>query len=259
MNEAERQQRLLARLFASQHDCGDTFALHEEGERARRGLAAYRANADASAARALGTAYPTVQQLICEHDFAILAREHWRAAPPRRGDLGEWGEGLPAAIEADPRLADWPYLADCARLDWALHRCERAADEPLDAASVARLGDTDPSRLVLELRPGVAAIASCWPVALIHAAHRSDDPRVFDKVSDAIAAGQGEAVVVAREGWKAVPRTVAAAVVPWMERLGTGIDLAAALDDTPAGFDFAGWLADAIAHGWLKGIRVVAD
>jgi hypothetical protein len=259
MNEAERQRRFLARLLAATAEGGDALALHEGGERARHGHAAYRANADASAARALATAYPTVQQLVGEHDFAILARDHWRDAPPQRGDLGEWGEGFPDAIEADARLSDWPYLADCARLDWALHRCERAADATFAAASMARLGDTDPSRLVIELRPGVAAIVSRWPIALIHAAHRGDDPQAFDAVSEAIAAGRGEAVVVARDGWKAVPRTVDAPVVPWMQRLAECPDLAAALDDAPTGFDFAAWLADAIARGWLKGIRVLSD
>src|SRR5204863_65107 len=90
MNETERQRRLLERLLAAAPDA-ESLALHQRGPRALRGLQAYRANADASAARALATAFPTVQQLVGEQDFARLARDHWRACPPQRGDLGEWG------------------------------------------------------------------------------------------------------------------------------------------------------------------------
>jgi hypothetical protein len=109
--EAQRQQRLLACLLADQADAG---ALPARGPQARalRGLQAYRANADASAGRALAAALPTVQRLIGEDDFAHLARRFWRAQPPRRGDLAEWGEGFADWLAADerpvePRMSSW--------------------------------------------------------------------------------------------------------------------------------------------------------
>ncbi|HJV63210.1 MAG TPA: putative DNA-binding domain-containing protein, partial [Albitalea sp.] len=116
-DEAERQRRLVASLLAARADI-EGLPLRESGARALRGLRAYRANADASAARAMASAFPTVQMLIGEEDFAQLAREFWRAAPPLRGDLGEWGDGLADWIASHAQLAAWPYLADCARLDW---------------------------------------------------------------------------------------------------------------------------------------------
>ena len=256
--ESERQQRLLEALLAAEADAG-TLPVRERDTRALRGLQAYRANADASAARALATALPTVQMLVGEDDFALLARAFWRAAPPQRGDLGEWGEGFAAFVEADARLAEWPYLADCARLDWALHCCERAADNRFDADSIARLGDTDPSRLVLELAPGIAVIASPWPIAMVHAAHRSEDPRAFDAVRQAIGQRQGEAVVVAREGWKALPRVVHCATASWMQAVAQGATLADALAQAAEGFDFGAWLSTALSSGWVKGIRVLPD
>ena len=72
MNEAERQQRLLASLLAAHADIA---SLDTRGSSARalRGLQAYRANADASAARALATAFATVQSLIGDDDFAQRA------------------------------------------------------------------------------------------------------------------------------------------------------------------------------------------
>jgi hypothetical protein len=256
--EAQRQQRLLACLLADQADAG---ALPARGPQARalRGLQAYRANADASAGRALAAALPTVQRLIGEDDFAHLARRFWRAQPPRRGDLAEWGEGFADWLAADERLVDWPYLGDCARLDWALHACERAADVELDAGSMSRLGDTDPSRLVLVLAPGLALIDSRWPIARIRAAHHDPDEGAFERVREAIEAGQREAVLVARHGWKAVATVVAPADAQWMQSLLAGHDLGRALEAAPEGFDFGAWLAGALQAGWVKAIQVRPD
>ena len=258
MNEAERQRRLIESLFASRADA-QALPTRESGARALRGLQAYRANGDASAARALATAFPTVQMLLGEENFEHLAREFWRADPPVHGDLGDWGDTLPVWIAQHAGLAEWPYLADCARLDWALHCCERAEDAALDAASIPRLGDTDPSRLVLLLMPGTALVESAWPVAAIHAAHRSQDEQAFDAVRAAIAQQRGEAVLVSRQGFKAVPQVVDAGTARWTQRLLAGDDLATAIEHAAAGFDFGNWLTQALQSNWVKGIRVLPD
>jgi hypothetical protein len=257
MNEGERQQRFVERLLADVADA-QGLAVRERGARALRGLQAYRDNTDASAARALAAAFPTVRLLVGEHDFALLARDHWRAAPPQRGDLGAWGDAYADALRGDPRLADFPYLADCARLDWALFQCERAADATLDAASMTRLADTDPARLVFETMPGVALVHSPWPIAQIHAAHHAGASD-FAAARAAIASRRGETVLVARSGWKARVHVLDAVTARWMQSLRDGADLARALDAAGPAFDFGAWLADAIGHGVLKGIRVLVD
>ena len=255
--EKERQRRLVDGLLSATAD-PSALPTREAGARALRGLQAYRANADASAERALATAFATVKMLLGDDDFRQLAREFWRAAPPQRGDLGEWGEALPDWIAAHPQLAEWPYLADAARLDWALHRCERAADDTPERASLARLGDTDPAQLAVQFMPGVALVESGWPIGLIHRAHHVDG-KLFDALRDAIAARRGEAVLVARAGWKAVPFTLDPATAAWTRQLLEGGDLGSALAAAGDGFDFAGWLATALQSNWLKGIRRLGD
>lgn len=238
--EARRQTELLAALLGP--------APHV----AAPGLHAYRAHAHAAAERALAAACPTVGALLGPEDFARLAREFWHAHPPLRGDLGEWGDALPAWIEAHPGLAEWPYLADCARLDLALHRCERAADASPDPASLALLAATEPARLHLRALPGVAVITSRWPLASIHAAHTDGDERLFDRARDRLRAGEGEAVVVARAGWRGAVHAVDAAGAAFLQAVLDGADLAHALDAAGDGFDFAGWLAHALRGRWLK-------
>ena len=247
--EERRQFELLAAISAPRADAS-----------APAGLRAYRANAHASAERALAAACPTVQALLGDADFAQLAREFWHAEPPRRGDLGEWGDALPPWIDAHPGLAAWPYLADCARLDLALHRCERAADALFDAASLALLSTAEPARLRLCPMPGVQALASRWPLASIHAAHaaRSDDG-LFALARERIEQGQGEAVVVARTGWRSVVHPIDGPGLAFMQALAREADLAQALDAAGEGFDFAAWLGAALRGGWLKEVAPVGD
>ncbi len=247
--ESRRQQQLLAALARR----GEPPALREEGRRAERGLAAYRANASALAERALAAACPTVQAMLGEDDFAALARAFWRDHPPQCGDLGEWGGELSGWIAAQPGLAEWPWLADSAWLDLALHRCERAADAQPELASLALLGEADPADIGLQLMAGLAVHVSPFPIATIHAAHRSHAPEAFAPVRAALAAGQGEAVCVSREGWRAVVQGLAADEAAFMDALLRGASLAAALEAAGEGFNFGAWLQRAIASSWLKG------
>ena len=254
--EAERQRRLVEGILAPRADAA-SLPTRESGARALRGLQAYRVNATASAERALAAAFPTVQQLVGAEDFEHLAQDYWRVDPPTRGDLAEWGAGFPSWLGAHEQLQDWPYLADCARLDGALHRCERSADHELNAESVARLGDTDPSRLAAVFAPGLAVIESRWPIASIHRAHH--EGASFDDVRAAIDAQRGESVIVYRRGWKAVFTEVDAATATWTRHLLEGCDLATAIAQAGEGFDFTAWLTAALASNWLKEIRVLAD
>jgi hypothetical protein len=256
--EAERQRALMARLLAPRADANG-LPTRESGARALRGLQAYRVNADASAARALGTAFPTVRTLVGDEDFEQLAREFWRAAPPQRGDLGEWGAALADWLQAHPQLSAWPYLGDCARLDWALHRCERAADDGFDAESIVRLGDTEPEQLRLDLVASLALVESVWPIGMILDAHRRADAAALAVVRDALARPSGESVLVARRGWRGEAQVVDAATATWTRALLAGDSLAAALAAAGEAFDFTAWLTQAIQAGWLKGIRVTRD
>lgn len=266
VSEADRQRVLLAALWSAEAVPAASLLPCREGPvSVVRGLTTYRANAAAHAARTLEAAYPTVQALIGADDFRRLAREHWLHAAPACGDLAEWGGALGDWLEAHPVLTDWPYLGDCARLDWAVHGAERAADAAFDAESIARLGDTEPRRLHLELRPGVAVIASRWPLVMLHEAHRQADPAsALDAVRDALHGGVAESALVARAGWRAQVHRVDAATAAWTARLLAGDSLTEALGavaglaDGPA-FDLSAWLVTALREGWLKGIRVEAD
>lgn len=259
--EAQRQRDLVAGFeLAGSTPCD--LRLGESGVRAERGLEAYRANAEAIADRALGAVFATLRNMLGAVDFKHLAREFWRAAPPQCGDLGEWGRHFPSWVGAHAASADWPCLADCARLDLALHLNERAADAVLDAASLARLETHDPERLRLELMPGVGLICSAWPIATIHHAHQvgaDEAAAAFQAVREAFAARSAERVLVARQGWRAVLHRLDGPEAAWTQSVLGGASLGAALGQATEGFDFASWLGRALRGSWLKGVAVAGD
>jgi hypothetical protein len=258
LREAQRQSALLAALFGAEPSPDAVLA--EQGERRRRGLAAYRANAATLAERALAASYPTLQHLVGAEDFAALARALWRQHPPRRGDLAQWGCELPEFIETERSLDPWPYLADCARLDAAVARCEAAADAALERDTLALLAEHAPERLRLVLLPCIQLLRSGWPIATLHAAHRTaDDDDAIERARVALALRQGEAVLVARAGWRAEPCVLDDASWRWCAALAAGASLATALAAAGDGFDFQAWLLRALQQGWLLRAEPISD
>ena len=255
-HEAQRQALLLRTLWRRSPDGVLAGWLRDAPARAARGLSAYRSNGAALAARSLGAAFPTVAQLVGAESFEALAAAFWRAHPPVRGDLAEHGAGLPEFIAADAQLADVPWLADSARLDWAVHRAEASADADEPPVGLERLGTDDPATLCLCLRPGVALVASRWPVATLWQAHRSTADDRFQAVRDALAEGRAEAALVWREGWRAQVAPLPPADAAFTRTLLAGQPLLPALDAAGADFAFEPWLLDALRHGRLAAVQM---
>jgi hypothetical protein len=263
--EAIRQQTLLRALWGQEGGGGGPSAaalLQGSPARIERGLQAYRVNAAGLAARALAAAYPTIAQLLGDEPMSALARALWRARPPVRGDIGQWGEALPEFIAACPDLAGEPYLPDVARLDWAVHAAESAADAPPSADGVppglVRLGHADPAALRLQLAPGAAVVASAHPAVTIWLAHRSDAEDRLEPARAALARGQGEYGFVWRAGWRAQVAPIGAPAVAFVGAVLRAASLEAALAAAGAGFDFEAWLIEALRRGWLAAVATLA-
>jgi hypothetical protein len=251
--EALRQQMLLRALWGDARP-GVVAGWLRDGPRVARGLAAYRANAGAAAERALAAVYPTVQQLLGEESFAALARACWLRHPPTAGDLGLWGDALPAFIADAETLAEEAYLPDVARLEWAVHSAERAADAA-PPQGLERLGSDDPAALCLRLAPGTALVDSGHPVVTIWQAHRSTAADRFAPVRAAFEAGTGECALVAREGWRATVRALPPDEARFTQAVLAGRSLAAALAAAGDGFAFEPWLIAALQQQGLAAVQ----
>lgn len=256
--EALRQQMLVRAIW---HDARAAVVggwLRGAPQAWRRGLQVYQANSGALAERALAAAFPTVAQLVGPESFAALARAYWHRAAPLRGDIAEWGGTLPTMIAGDAQLASEPYLADVARLDWAVHEAERAADDAAEPEGLDLLAQADPAHLRLMFRAGTQLVVSAHPVVSIWQAHRGGaegDDR-FAAARQALAAGRGETAFIVRSGWKAVVTALAEVDTAFTQALLAGRLLGAALQDAPAGFDFEAWLIRQLRAGSLAAVRI---
>ena len=257
--ERERQQALMNSLLRHDEEALQGW-VSDAAARRQRGMQAYQANAGASAERALAASFPTVQALVGEESFAAMARAFWHANPPLRGDLAWFGEALPAFIADSEQLADVPYLPDVARLDWLLALVERAADGKADAATLNLLAEADPSELCIELMPGVAVLASAYPVVSLWLAHQSGDEAATHRanVRNALATGEGEHALVERAGWRGSALAVDAASARWTSSLMRGDTLSRALTEAGDGFGFEQWLVQALQRGWLMRVKQLA-
>jgi hypothetical protein len=95
----------------------------------------------------------------------VLARRFVIAEPPRVPILAMFGSDFPGFLAEQPELADRPWLAELARLEWVMHLLRMAPDVPEFTAS--RLAAIPPSQLqsmVLKVRPTFLPFASRWPV-----------------------------------------------------------------------------------------------
>lgn len=136
-----------------------------------RRFAVYRNNIAVGQAEALAASFPAVRALVGEDFFAALAAVYRRASPPRGPVLAEWGADFGDFLEGFPPVAELPYLADVARVEFARLTALHAADAT--ALPIAALGAVTADQmpeLRLRLHPSVHLIDSAWPVVSLRAA-----------------------------------------------------------------------------------------
>lgn len=251
---AAQQQALLALLFDwPSHDALKNIAVYADCTWAR-GQKVYQSNGHALSRNALCAAYPVLAQLLGNESFEALARALWHAGPPLRGDAAQWGGALAEFVCASDQLADEPYLADVARLEWALHCAASAADGQADAASFALLAEHNPANIYLQLSPGCATLCSGWPVVSIIHAHLQPTPGLT-QVGQFIRDRVGQDALVWRNGLRPLLRQAQAGEAVFVAALLAGQTLGAALDQAPA-LDISAWLPMAVQTGLLLAVRL---
>jgi hypothetical protein len=115
---------------------------------------------------ALRISYPAVRKLVGDDFFEGTARAFVDAHPPRSAYLNEYGEAFAGFLAQFPPAASVPYLADVARLEWAVNVALYAENAPvLDAAKLATLGEhTD---LSFVPHPSVSLVKTAYPANAI--------------------------------------------------------------------------------------------
>lgn len=139
-------------------------------------LEVYRNNARETFHKTLAVTYPVVQRIVGELCFRGLARSYQREFPSRGGDLGGYGAELSMLFEIYYRDTDFAYLADVARLEWAIAEAETAAEGmPFDVMGLAAVPSDDCAALRFALCAPVRLVGSRFPIFTIWQANQSED------------------------------------------------------------------------------------
>jgi hypothetical protein len=93
------------------------------------GMKVYRGNLVFGMLQALKDTYPFCLALLGENNFNFLGREYIYRHPSTRPDLTHYGESLGDFLSGRPEIKAWPFLADVAKLEWALDRAFYAPGE----------------------------------------------------------------------------------------------------------------------------------
>jgi hypothetical protein len=93
------------------------------------GMKVYRSNLIFGMLQALKDTYPFCLALLGENNFNFLGREYIYGHPSTHPDLTDYGESLGDFLSGRSEIGAWPFLADVARLEWALDRAFYAPGE----------------------------------------------------------------------------------------------------------------------------------
>jgi hypothetical protein len=212
----------------------------------------HRGNVIESLAGALGHSYPAVKAIAGEGNFRVLAAAYVRAHPPLKPQLLAYGADFPAFVAGHgAAMRDHPFLADLARLEWAMNEAYDAVEAP--ALAPETLAAISPERLPalrLALHPAARIVASEHPIHAIWTAATAGgtapDPAPDDGTPF------GDAVLVARPSGPVEAFRLGAGETAFLGAVAAGAPLENALAEAEAaeaGFDFAAALAACLSRG----------
>jgi hypothetical protein len=212
-------------------------------------FAVHRNNVALSLVAALVDTFPVVRCLVGAEFFDAMARDFVRAHPPRSPVLAEYGEDLADWLVDFEPARDLPYLPEMARLERARVRAHHAADAAPLAHAVLAGAVTSPEGLAcarVELHPSLQVLRARHAVVSLWQAHQVDDR---DQAIAAVDLARPEDALVLRDADDVLVIKVSPATARFVQDLGAGCTLAAALPAEP--FDAVAALALLIRHGAL--------
>jgi hypothetical protein len=138
-------------------------------------LGFYRINVLENYRKALAAAYPAIERLVGVGCFLHLASEYARRHASRSGDVGMHGERFADFLERHAVGRTLPYLADVARLEWAIEESFYEADRGvLPLERLAEVPAEQVAALRFHLTPSCRLLRSRYPVHRIWEISQAD-------------------------------------------------------------------------------------
>jgi len=129
-------------------------------------LAIHRRHTRRSLSDAIAARFPAVQRLVGEEFFAFVAAQFIAASPPTDARVVRYGDEFPTFLESRSEASSFPWLADVARIEVAMHRASIA---PVQVTTgIEALGEVPPDRLAdaqVVWNDAAFLLRSDWPAA----------------------------------------------------------------------------------------------
>ncbi len=144
---------------------------------AQERLEAYRSNITGAHLNALDQAFPVTREVLGARYWQQLLAAEIRIFAAAQSDLHAYGDFvcglLRAAQQRRPELADFPYLADLAALEWSVHAARFAPDDPVfDWNAFAVLSNEQQASATFQASAALKVLRSDFPVDVIWHAHQ---------------------------------------------------------------------------------------
>jgi hypothetical protein len=157
----------------------------------------YRNTFVANATRALRLTYPAVHKLVGDDFFQAAAAAFVAQHPPRSACFDDYGETFAAFLADFQPALSLAYLADVARLEWAVSRAIHADDvAPLDLARLVALSPKEQERVAFVPHPSLSLLSLAAPADTIWGAVLGGD----DATLAAIDPGEGPVRLLVERG-----------------------------------------------------------
>ena len=171
MLSLERLQQTVARSVLGGPSLGMSLLLEASRANPYRRMRIYQNNTRASLTSTLMTVFPVTVRMVDERFFRYAADGFIRNNPPAEPRLVRYGSEFPAFLRTFKGLEELPFVAETARLEWAIA-------EALDEASLAPVpiaalnGSDDGQTPEIVLQPSMRQVISHWPILAIWSAHQ---------------------------------------------------------------------------------------
>ena len=223
------------------------------------GLNIYRANLHATALQALSISFPTLAELVGPAMLSYVCKKLLREHPPQHGNWAQWGDKLADMLDSITELNTFPFLSDCARLDYSCHQKIRARNSLFESDSLALLSESDPDLIKVNLAPSLELIVSEYPIGEIRAAHRLQGDERAKKLKSISMNADGSQHFYAcfLNNYQVNVQPLTESEYQWLERL-MSLSLGEALDMVAQKeFSFEDWLAISINNNLIHHFSIM--
>lgn len=180
--------------------------------------------------------------------FAALVDRYLLQLPPRSYNLNDAGARLAEVLRSDEIALQLPFLADLARLEWAIVGAFHAPLAPaFDPAAVADWTLEDWASARIDFQPGTALVRSAWRIRAVWESRETPVNDIdIDITTDA------DNVLVRRAGFEVECETIGAAEAMAVDGFLEG----ATMGEVSERLHDAGLDADGVAAGFVRWVRL---